>query len=85
MPQISTLLLDNVFLMWVDADKPKNGPVFDLMKSYRASFKYAIRFVKNHHSQLRKDSLPKKLLHNKPEDFWEQIRQHLSYIFPEVN
>ena len=48
--------------MWVDADKPKNGPVFDLMKSSRARFKYAIHFIKNHESQLRKDSLAKKLL-----------------------
>ena len=27
------------FVMWVDAGKPKNGPVFDLMKSSRARFK----------------------------------------------
>ena len=73
------------FVMWVDADKPKHGPVFDLMKSFRASFIYAIRFVKNHDSQLRNDSLAQKLLQSKPEDFWKEIRQHFSYIFPEVN
>ena len=32
--------------MWVDAGKPKYGPVFDLMKTSMARFKYAIRFLK---------------------------------------
>ena len=62
------------FVMWVDADQPKSGPVFDLMKSSRARFRYAIRFIKNHENQLRMDSLAKELSQSKPEDFWKEIR-----------
>ena len=63
------------FVMWVDADKPKNGSVFDLIKSPRVRFKYAIRFIKKHESQLRKDSLAKKLSQSKPKHFWKEIRR----------
>ena len=45
------------------------------MKSSRAWFKYAICFIKNHESQLRKDSLAKKLSQSKPEDSWKEIQQ----------
>ena len=63
------------FIMWIDAGRPKHGPVFDLMKTSRARFKYAIRFLKNHECQLRKDSLAKKLSQSRPDDFWKEIRQ----------
>ena len=43
--------------------------------TFRARFKYAIRFIKNHESQLRKDLLAKELSQSKPEDFWKEIRQ----------
>ena len=45
------------------------------MKSSRAWLKYAIRFLKNHESQLKKDSLTKKLSQSKSEEFSEEIRQ----------
>ena len=50
------------FVMWIDAGKPKHGPVFDLIKTYRARFKYVIRFQKNHECQLRKVSLAKQAI-----------------------
>ena len=45
------------------------------MKSSRARFKYAKRFIKNYDNQLRKDSLANKLSQSKPGDFWKEIRQ----------
>ena len=54
----------------------KNGPVFELMKTSRARFKYAIRFLRTRECQLRKDSLAKtKLCQSRPDDLWKEIRQ----------
>ena len=64
----------NCFLMWRDAGKPMQGPVFDMMKSSRARFKYSMRYLKQHESQLRKDALANKLLQGKPEEFWKDVR-----------
>ena len=45
------------------------------MKTSRARFKYAIRLLTNHECQLRKDSLAKKLLERRLDEFWKEIRQ----------
>ena len=58
--------------MWIDGGKPRNGHVFDLMKTSRARFKYAIGFLKNHECQFRKHSLAKKLSQSRPDDFWKE-------------
>ena len=42
------------FIMWIDAGRPKHGPVFDLMKTSRARFKYAMRFLKSMNANLEK-------------------------------
>ena len=61
--------------MWIDAGRPKHGPVFNLMKTTMARFKYAIRFLTNHECQLRKDLLANTLSPSRPDDFWKGIRQ----------
>ena len=52
--------------MWRDAGKPRQGPICDMMKLSRARFKYSLRFIKQHESQLRKDALANKLAQGKP-------------------
>lgn len=59
---------------WCDAGKPRQGPIFDLHKSAKARFKYARRFIKNHESQLRRESLAKKLYDLDPKSFWKEIK-----------
>ena len=60
--------------MWRDAGKPRQGPICDMMKLSRARFKYLLRFIKQHESQLRKDALANKLAQGKPDEFWKDVR-----------
>ena len=62
------------FIMWRDAGKPRQGPICDMMKLSRARFKYSLRFIKQHESQLRKDALANKLAQGKPDEFWKDVR-----------
>ena len=41
--------------------------LYDMMKLSRARFKYSLRFIKQHESQLRKDALANKLAQGKPD------------------
>ena len=45
-----------------------------MMKLSRASFKYSLRFIKQHESQLRKNALANKLAQGKPDEFWKDVR-----------
>ena len=62
------------FIMWRDAGKPRQGPICDMMKLSRARFKYSLRFIKQHESQLKKDALANKLAQGKPDEFWKDVR-----------
>ena len=62
------------FLMW-RISKPRQGPVFQLMKSTRARFKYALRFCKSVENRARADSLAKKLLLKDDVIFWKDIKK----------
>ena len=62
------------FIVWRDAGKPRQGPICDMMKLSRARFKYSLRFIKQHESQLRKDALANKLAQGKPGEFWKDVR-----------
>lgn len=63
------------FMIWVEAGKPKQGAIFELMKNSRARFKYAMRFLKRHEKELVSNALANKLAVNKPENFWEGIKK----------
>ena len=60
--------------MWVNAGKPRKGPVYDLHIKSKARFKYALRFIKNNVNALRKEALAKKLAKLNPEAFWREIK-----------
>ena len=60
--------------MWCNAGKPRQGPMFDLYRRAKARCKYARRFIKNHESALRKESLAKKLYDLDPKKFWEEVK-----------
>ena len=60
--------------MWVNAGKPRQGPVYDLHVKSKARFKYALRFIKNNENALRKEALAKKVTELNPEAFWREIK-----------
>ena len=59
-----------VIHMWVNAGKPRQGPVYDLHVKSKPRFKYALRFIKNNENILRKE----KLAELNPEAFWREIK-----------
>ena len=59
--------------VWVNAGKPRQGPVYDLHVKSKARFKYALRFIKNNINVLRKQTLAKQLAECNTEAFWREI------------
>ena len=63
-----------VFIMWKDMGKPRQGPIYELKKRANARYKYAVRYIKRHQNELRKESLANKLGRNNCKDFWREIK-----------
>jgi len=47
--------------IWQQCNKPKNGPVFELMQRTRAQYKYAIRFCRKNIKSIQADTLANSL------------------------
>ena len=60
--------------MWINAGKPRQGPVHDQHVKCKSRFKYALRFIKNNENMLRKEALAKKLADLNPKAFWSEIK-----------
>lgn len=63
-----------IWKLWKDAGKPRQGQIFELHKSTKAKFKYALRTIKQNENSLRKESLAKKLSTLDFNCFWKEIR-----------
>lgn len=64
----------NSFLLWVDARKPRSGPVYDLMRSCRSRFKYALRHCKRYEESHRADAMAKSVMNKDFEKFWKDVK-----------
>ena len=62
------------FLLWKDNGKQKQGQTWELMKSSRAQFKYALRLCKKQESILKSNALAKFLLTKDEKQFWTFIK-----------
>ena len=60
--------------MCVNAGKPRQGLVYDLQVKSKAIFKYALRFIKNNETALRKEALDNKFTELNPDAFWREIK-----------
>ena len=60
--------------MWLNQGKPRHGPLFEMHNKTRLRVKYAIRYIKNHETQLRREALAKKLADGKPNEFWKSVQ-----------
>ncbi len=63
----------SAFRAWVQAGRPREGPVLDLKKATTARYKYAARYIK-HEQEMRADSMAEKLLGNDVTGFWKQVK-----------
>ena len=59
---------------WLEVGQPRQGPVFELYKQTKARTKCAIRFIKRHENQLRKEALAKSLSDKDVNGFWKEVR-----------
>ena len=63
-----------MYLQWASAGKPRQGPLFNIYRTSKAKFKYALRYVKRHEAQMRKESLANKLSDMTPQAFWKEVK-----------
>ena len=64
----------DAFLMWKYNAKPCFGPIYDIMKTSRARFKYCLRYCKSVENKARADSLANKFLLKDNVSFWRDIK-----------
>jgi len=63
MPGWNEFILDakeaasDAYDLWHQWDKPKQGPIFQLMQRCHARYKYAIRYCRQHESRILADSM----------------------------
>ena len=58
---------------WNLSKKPRLGPLYETMRTTRAQFKYALRFVKKQEDSARADSLARDLYDNDVDSFWKAM------------
>ena len=68
--------------LWLNHGKPRQGPIYELHNKSRLRVKYAIRFIKRHETQLRRESLAKKLTDCNSYQFWKEINSINSSNMP---
>ena len=60
---------------WNLNNKPRNGPIYQAMRTTRAHFKYALRFVKKQEDTARADSLARDLYDKDVDGFWNAVHK----------
>ena len=63
------------FLFWRSMNKPRFGPVFDIMRRSRAQFKQTLRQCKAQEKQLVADSVARNLMAKDTKAFWKEIQK----------
>jgi exonuclease III len=62
------------FLLWVDAGKPRHGPLYEVMKRCKSRFKYALRQCKHMEESCRADALAKNMSSKCYDAFWKEVK-----------
>ena len=61
------------YRVWLDNNKPRQGPIHDIYTQSKRRFKYALRLIKKNEDALRKEALAKKLSNLNPAEFWREV------------
>ena len=61
------------YRLWLDNGKPRQDIIHKEYTQSRQRFKYALRFIKKHEDELRKESIAKKYCDNNPRAMWKEI------------
>ena len=61
------------YRIWLDNGKPRQGMIHDVYQQSRRRFKHALRFIKRHENELRKEAIAKKYCDNNPRAMWKEV------------
>ena len=73
------------YIHWSSYNKPRSGPVHEIMKRTRARFKYAQRLVGKNEETLRADALASKLNSGNVKCFWKTVKSCNSGVVKNSN
>ena len=73
------------YIRWSSYNKPRSGPVHEIMKITRARFKYAQRLVGKNEEALRADALANKLNSGNVKCFWKTVKSYNSGVVKNSN
>ena len=63
------------YRLWLDNGKPRQGPIYSIYAQSKRRFKYALRFIKKHENDLRREAIAKKFSENNPKALWGEINK----------
>ena len=63
----------DAFKLWRVNGKPKHGPFYELMRTSRARFKYALRACRKNEATHRADAMANNLMDKDYESFWKSV------------
>ena len=61
--------------LWLDNGKPRQGPIHNVYCQSKRRFKYALRYIKKHETNLRREAIAKKFSENDPKALWGEINK----------
>ena len=61
------------YRLWLEKGKPRHGNIYNVYMQSKRRFKYALRFIKKHEDDLRKEAIAKKYCDNNPRAMWKEI------------
>ena len=61
------------YKLWLENGKPRQGTIHDMYTQSKRRFKYALRFIKKHEDDLRREAIAKKLSDNNSRGMWREI------------
>jgi len=63
----------DAYKLWQQWNKPKYGPLFDLMQRTRAHYKYAVRFCRKYEQQIEAGKHANFLAQKNYNSFWKAV------------
>ena len=61
--------------IWISCGCPHDGLVASIMRRTRASYHYAVRYIKRNSQDIIKDRFASAILDNRDRDFWREARK----------
>lgn len=61
--------------LWKSAGSPQSGVLFDIRKSTRLKYHYAIKMIKKCRDLVTSNNMAESMLSNKPKEFWSDVKK----------